>query len=79
MMLASSWNLSIHSILDLRRLQKVLRHTLRKLIALCPLPNCIEITAFVLRVEVHEWLGIFRVNPDLAEDPDINSAHELLS
>ena len=74
-----SWDLIIHSILDLWRLQKVLRHSFRKLIAFCPLPNSFKVPAFMLRIEINERLGVLWVDPNLAKDADVNGAHELLS
>lgn len=43
------------------------------------LAKLVEITALVLRVEVHKWFRMVRVQPDLAEDAHVDVAHELLT
>jgi hypothetical protein len=72
----------IHSVARLRKLQEILRHTRRDLMLLRPLPHVLKIAANMYRIEVHVRLGKFgarRVEPDLAHDPNIDRAHQLLA
>lgn len=65
----------------LRRLQPVFWDILWHLSLLCPFTHCVEISALVFCVEVHKggWQLVYiGLEPDLTEDTDINSAHELL-
>jgi hypothetical protein len=48
---------------------------------LCPVPNCIEIAAFVDGVEVDErfWTLPGRLIPDLTKHPNVHGTHQLLA
>lgn len=59
--------------------QKVLWYVLRNLVFLDPLSNILEILAFVITFEIYMGLWTFRVDPDLADYPGVDGAHELLS
>ena len=74
-----SRNSLIHAIPDLRGLQEIRGHRLGQLVLLRPRADLVKVATLVLRVEVNEWLGMVRVNPDLAQDSDINTAHQLLT
>lgn len=63
----------------LGRLQEIRGNVFWQLILLSPLLNIFIIAASVLCVEVDKWLRMLWKQPNLAEDADINCAHELLS
>lgn len=74
-----SGNFRIYSISNLRGLEEIIRHSLRKLILLCPLADLLKVAALVLRVEVDEGFGVFGVNPNLTQDSHVHAAHQLLA
>lgn len=44
-----------------------------------PIPDLLEIATLMFGVKVHKGRGFIRVNPDLAEDADVDRAHQLLA
>lgn len=72
-------HLRVNAIPFLGRLQEIRWHLLWQLSPLSPLADLFKIAASMLCVEIHERLRMLRVQPDLAKDTRIESAHELLA
>src|SRR5271169_4444734 len=72
-------DLSIDRIPILRRLQEVTWYLCRHLVFLSPLTHGIEVATLVASVEIDICLGIFGVEPDLAENANVDGTHELLA
>lgn len=52
---------------------------LRQLVLLCPIPDLLKIATLMVCIEVYKRRGLVRVNPDLAENTDVDGAHQLLA
>ncbi len=70
-----------HSIAGRWRSQIVWRKVLDsgRLVLPRPFAHLLEMSALVSCVEVDEWLRRLRIPPDLPENADVDSAHELLA
>lgn len=52
---------------------------LRQLMALCPIPDLLKIATLVFCIKVYKGRRFIGVDPDLAENPDVDGAHQLLA
>ena len=62
-----------------RALQITGGNILGSLVLLCPLPDSFEVSACVCSVEIYKGCRRCSIPPDLAQHPDVDNAHELLS
>lgn len=60
-------------------LQKIFSGINRELPYFSPGANFIVILAYVLRVELGEWMWSLSIPPDLTEDSGVHDAHQLLA
>lgn len=44
-----------------------------------PIPDLLEIATVMLSIKVHKGRRLIRMNPDLAENANVDRAHQLLA
>lgn len=60
------------------RLQEITGLILGQLVHLRPMTNLLKVLAFMAGADVDKGLGIFGVDPDMAQYTSVNRAHQLL-